>query len=674
MAKTQTANRRAVPFGEGHRPPPAGSPANLRWRGPVERSRACHWARNWGLSWAGFAMVSAMVPAIGVQAQPGVEGAAGGTSATASTADDQQGRMIGTIVRIDGEDLVLDLGAGAVTVGDRLEVRRAITVLHPITRQRLRDRFVIGRVQVYQVGSSLSLARLVAAPERPLSVGDGLGVAGDLSDRDGANEPNPGTAIAEDSSRGGRREGGDGSPRAVVAANPSSQSSARAPRDPVGATASSPRVSDDAVEVLAVFRATLGHPPAERIRYYETFIRRHPQSIYAALLQQELAALRDIERSITGSRRSVAPIGGPGFRAADGSSTAEALLVEATPLTRVNSGRPVTIAVRVRRAAPIRTLTLYARAGGGEAYAAVPMPIDARGHASATVPAAVVTPPAFEYFIEASIASGDGHGGAAAGGDGVGRAVDRSDRGATSGAQVGAVASSAAPRRVEVDPVDGGEGWPVGRSRIRLTSEVVSFNGTEGNDWFWLNEADFLYRLHLPAIEAARIGYGHMSGQGGLIADLDERGLSARPVGFTYGYLESEFRIGDLFALIPRGTVGLGRTRYDGQDGLRAGLELRARIGRERSTHLILAAATIPEVGQRAFLGLAWQPAEGWPMKAEVHVTDQPVNSDELAVRGVLEVGRDLTDQIAIALRASYQGRTIDHAGFGAGAAATFDW
>jgi hypothetical protein len=57
-----------------------------------------------------------------------------------------------------------------------------------------------------------------------------------------------------------------------------------------------------------------------------------------------------------------------------------------------------------------------------------------------------------------------------------------------------------------------------------------------------------------------------------------------------------------------------------------------------------------------------------------VHVTDQPVNEGELAVRGILEVGRQFTDAFALSLRASYQGRSIDHAGLGAGLALTFDW
>jgi hypothetical protein len=50
------------------------------------------------------------------------------------------------------------------------------------------------------------------------------------------------------------------------------------------------------------------------------------------------------------------------------------------------------------------------------------------------------------------------------------------------------------------------------------------------------------------------------------------------------------------------------------------------------------------------------------------------VNSDELAVRIVYELGYRVSERVAVALRPSYQLRTIRHAGPGAGLSATFDW
>lgn len=112
----------------------------------------------------------------------------------------------------------------------------------------------------------------------------------------------------------------------------------------------------------------------------------------------------------------------------------------------------------------------------------------------------------------------------------------------------------------------------------------------------------------------------------------------------------------------------------DAQKGVTGGFELRLRIGAEESTHLLLAGEIMPEIGQRAYIGLAWFALPTVPMKASVHVTDQPVNSDELAVRLVYEVGYRINEQFTLSASASYQGRTIHHTGPGAGIAATFDW
>ena len=89
---------------------------------------------------------------------------------------------------------------------------------------------------------------------------------------------------------------------------------------------------------------------------------------------------------------------------------------------------------------------------------------------------------------------------------------------------------------------------------------------------------------------------------------------------------------------------------------------------------MILAGELMPEIGQRAYIGLAWQAWKRVPMSTEIVVTDQPVNTDELAVRLIQEIGYRFSDRVSIALRPSYQLRTIRHAGPGIGLAATFDW
>ena len=139
-------------------------------------------------------------------------------------------------------------------------------------------------------------------------------------------------------------------------------------------------------------------------------------------------------------------------------------------------------------------------------------------------------PPSFEFFVEV---------------------VDHD------GLAAEAIGSARSPLQVVVDHREGTPD-PSRRSRVRFSTEVVSFNGFVGNDWYVLAEGDFLYRTLFHALYGVRVGYGHISGEGGTVRDLDELGLAPRAAGFTYGYLESELRVSDLFALIVRGTVGLG--------------------------------------------------------------------------------------------------------------------
>ena len=78
----------------------------------------------------------------------------------------------GTILQLDGADVVLDLGAAQLDREQQLTVYRAIEVRHPISGKRLRDRFAIGHLRVIQTGQTLSIARAVDAPAHPLAVGD----------------------------------------------------------------------------------------------------------------------------------------------------------------------------------------------------------------------------------------------------------------------------------------------------------------------------------------------------------------------------------------------------------------------------------------------------------------------------------------------------------------------
>jgi hypothetical protein len=75
-------------------------------------------------------------------------------------------------VRIEGDDVLLDVGADALGGARTLTVYRLVTVRHPLTRKPLEDRFAIGELEVVQARESLTLARARATPSHPFAVGD----------------------------------------------------------------------------------------------------------------------------------------------------------------------------------------------------------------------------------------------------------------------------------------------------------------------------------------------------------------------------------------------------------------------------------------------------------------------------------------------------------------------
>ncbi|MDB4928991.1 MAG: hypothetical protein JWM10_1475, partial [Myxococcaceae bacterium] len=95
-----------------------------------------------------------------------------GGSALAQPAPEATHRE-GTVIRIDGDLLMVDLGRDAgLAAGERVPLLRPITVRHPLTGQALRDRYPLGTLLVYNVGDTLSVLRLTGALIRPPALGD----------------------------------------------------------------------------------------------------------------------------------------------------------------------------------------------------------------------------------------------------------------------------------------------------------------------------------------------------------------------------------------------------------------------------------------------------------------------------------------------------------------------
>ena len=522
-----------------------------------------------------------------------------------------------TVVRIDGDDYVIDAGAATVTPGSELQVYRSLQVRHPITRKTLRDRFAIATVRVEQVGDALSIARLVGTPRHPVALGD-------------AAESPPALRVPEPTA----------GPLPAAGTAPSTTASANATA--AGAMAAA---SDSENAALGrVWRATLEQPPEQRAQLYEHHLRAFPRTPHRALLLREISYLRDYATSLQTMAKRAQNIE-RGLPPELANSVAMRVPETAAP------GKPLELAAAVELQAPVRNLLLHVRPAGASGFRRELMPLDDNRHARATVPAELVRAPGFDFFVEAV---GD------------------------DGRVVPAVGTVSRPRHVRVrdpqperEPPDALPG-----SSVRFSSELASFDGTSGRDYYLISEGDFLLRLRHGHLYGVRMGYGHYRGEGGTVEQLDAQKLEPATAGFTYGFLESELAVSDLLGLAFRGTLGLGRPENTDEErqAVTGGFALRVRLGAPEGTRLVLSGELLPEIGQRAFLALYWDVIARLPMAAEVQVTDQPVDSDELGVRLVYELGWRVTPQLMIALRPSYQLRTIKHAGPGIGLAASFDW
>ncbi len=511
-----------------------------------------------------------------------------------------------TVVRIEGEDVFLDLARPIAREGFVLALYRPVEVRHPITRRTLRDRFQIGELEITQPGDVLSIAHTRGGMSRNVEVGDVAEAA----------PPPP-------------------SPPQVAEVGPTASqvecAEAAAPLCPA-----LPLADPEEGALTRAFVATLGQPIGRRLVVYRSYLSQFPSSPHRAAIEADLEALsalaphvrsRDISR---GRLREL--------RAA----------LQMQPIERAIAGQPRTIGLAVRAGAGIVAVRFQYRPRGERAYAVLDLVPDADGHVRGTLPGEAIAPPGFDYFIEVV--------------DDAGLAVE-------------AFASAAHPSSVAVAGAEPAVNTP--RSRARLSSEYVSFDTFAtgaGRDYYVIVEGDVLYRILYSVLYGVRLGYGSLEGRGRPLRELD-MGMPGRDVGWAYGYLELEARFHELFSMVGRFTIGVGQPSDPAvqAEGVRAGAQVRVRIGEELGTHLLLGGEFLPELGLRGYIALQWELAASWPTRAEVHITDQP-NFADIGVRVVLEQGYRFESWLALSVRLSYQGRRIDHTGLGAGLALTFDW
>lgn len=404
------------------------------------------------------------------------------------------------------------------------------------------------------------------------------------------------------------------SPVPAVNATPNASAGANANAN-ADANAKPAAVDGEAQALSELMTALTGSVPSQRVVAYETFVRSHPRSRFARVLREEIDALRaptPPERTYRWS---------------------------APKLDRVRAGEPQSFAVELDPA--FVGAVVHVRHKGAAGYRSLPMQNVGPRYWAATLPGDAMTDGGMEYFVE-----------------GV-----PSDQPA-----VAVIGTAAEPRDVVVEKLPGSPRPPGTLAQVTLQSEYASFNAKHANDYVWQTEGSVGWRLHDHGIRAIRSGFGVLRGEGGSLQELDVLGKAPEKVGLTYGYVEAEIALSTTYALIARPILGL-RER-----GITGGAQAFVRVGNDLRTNLSIGGEVLGSVGQRGIVQLDWRTIKRVPIVLRTEVTNQPADSSDVGARAIAQVGYQLTNELVVAVRGSYQGRTINHAGPGAGLAVSYQW
>ena len=380
----------------------------------------------------------------------------------------------------------------------------------------------------------------------------------------------------------------------------------------------------DAQALADLFSALEGSDPSTRANAYSGFVKARPGSRFAKVLKEEIAALRS--HDATPVKREEGP---PPFETGF------------DPLTRLRPGTPQRVSIELdpRFVGAI----VHVRRKGEAQYRSLRMESEGARYWGATLPGDSISEPGTEYFVEGVMSNGGG--------------------------SIAVVGSADSPKDapVEAHPVTGKE--PGTLAQIKMWSEYASFNSKAANDYLWQTEGAFGWRLQDIGIRAVRSGFGVLRGKGGSLDDLDVKKLPARDVGLTYGYVETEFGLGKNYGLIARPILGLR------DKGVTGGAQGFVRVGNDLKTNLLVGGEVLGTVGLRGIVELDWRTIPRVPIMARTEVTNQPAGTGgDIGARAILQGGYEIFEDLTIDARVSYQGRTINHAGPGAGLGVSYQW
>jgi hypothetical protein len=533
----------------------------------------------------------------------------------------------GHVVDIQNEEIIIDLaGSSGAKVDDVVEVWRSLQVRHPVTKQLVRDRFVIGRLRLRRVGENLAKAIAEGDFDTPPRAGD--------------------TVVLRQSKTSGAVSVG------IEPADPAGEPAAGEEKSPTPYGPAEPG-DDETGQVARLFESLRGKAVVYRIQAYERWMAEHPQSRYARVLWEEAAVLRRLVGHELKERKR---------QARRKSRRLSEDYPRFVPPTEALAAQPFTFGLRLDPGT--HGAMLHLRVAGQEGYVPLPMKATGGGFFRVTVPAKQMRPPKLEYFVE---------------------------RIAKTGSSKSVIGSSQLPLALPVRDVTEPAPAQPPLATIAMWTDYADYNRLRGDDVTWQTEGYFGMRFGDTGIRALRSGFGVYRGVGGSIEDLDELGMSSRKVGLTYGYLEGEFGITDFVGIVARPIIGL----KDG--GITGGGQAMLRLGNDLRTNLLLGGEFLGGVGLRGVAQLELEVIDDWPLMVRSEVTNQPAGSssstetvrpdqeeflgedtslgvNDIGVRGIAQVGYRIADSFVVAVRGSYQGRTINHSGPGFGGALSYTW
>jgi len=386
-----------------------------------------------------------------------------------------------------------------------------------------------------------------------------------------------------------------------------------------------PVVDEGTQAVLAVWLSQRGGTLEARIAAWEGYLSAHGDSAFAEPVRADLVQLRALRDRLT-------PLSATETRMVGGATHAAPTLVAA--------GEDIPLVFVLHDPEAVRSAWLHFRTGGDDTYERVLLEREHEQYLRGSIPAAVVAAPGVEYFLEVVDTEGQ-----------AGIAV--------------------AQTTIEVERAGVLARFTPARPRTRVSTLVTlmdfaTFDGRDGDhtDYLYQLEIDVTYGLDGP-LAGLSTGLGILEGKGGRADPIP--GVPMTRVAYQYGYAQADFRLTEQIGAATRLIAGIDRAE------LGFGIEGHVRIGDALGTNLTLTASQIARVGYLTDIRFQVDPTGRAPLGFSVGATDRPTQGDA-AVRLGVDVELRTLAWLGPQLRLTYQGRTVEHSGLGAGLGLSFRW